>query len=128
MYMFCCKNVTICSANTTNTVIAYADDTVLVNSREKAQEVTRIFQTFEVQLEFAAFFKSAPKIRTILEPPWLQIKEQIKTLVIIFGADLKKAANSNCNSQLTNFGKWSSSTQAKISTYCKKLFCATLSF
>jgi hypothetical protein len=130
MYMFCCKNVTICSANTTNTVIAYADDTVLVNSREKAEEVTRIFQTFEaISGAHVNYNKTmAINIRTILEPPWLQIKEQIKTLVIIFGADLKKAANSNCTSQLTNFGKWSSSTQAKISTYCNKLFCATLSF
>jgi hypothetical protein len=39
----------------------------------------------------------AIKIGTTQEPPWLHIKEQIKTLGIIFEANLKKAANSNWN-------------------------------
>jgi hypothetical protein len=39
----------------------------------------------------------AIKIGTIQEPPWLQNKEQIQTLGIIFEANLKKAANSNWN-------------------------------
>jgi hypothetical protein len=42
------SNATLSSANTTNTVIAYADYiTVLINSREKAVEVRRVFQQFE---------------------------------------------------------------------------------
>jgi hypothetical protein len=94
------SNVTLSSANTTNTVIAYADDiTVLVNSREKAEEVRSIFQQFEAVSGARVNYNKtmAIKIGTIQEPPWLQIKEQIKTLGIIFEANLKKAANSNWN-------------------------------
>jgi hypothetical protein len=89
--------VTLSSAHTTNTVIAYADDiTVLVNSREKAEEVRRIFQFEAISGARVNYNKiMAIKIGNIQEPSWLQIKEQIKTLGIIFEADLKKAANSN---------------------------------
>jgi hypothetical protein len=42
------SNVTLCSADTTNTVIAYTDGImVLVNSREKAEEVRNFFQEFK---------------------------------------------------------------------------------
>jgi hypothetical protein len=69
----------------------------------------------------------AIKIGTIQEPLWLQIKEQIKTLGIIFEVNLKKQQTPIGTTQLPRFGKWSGSTQPEISTYCKKLFCATLS-
>jgi hypothetical protein len=93
------------STNTTNTVIAYADDiTVLVNSREKAEEVRRIFQQFEAISGARVNYNKtmAIKIGIFQEPPWLQIKEQIKTLGIIFEADLKKTANSNWNLTVNN--------------------------
>jgi hypothetical protein len=49
------------STNTTNTVIAYVDViTVPVNSREKAEEVRRIFQQFEAISGAREFSKNRP--------------------------------------------------------------------
>jgi hypothetical protein len=94
------SNLTLSSVKTTNTVIAYSDDiTVLVNSREKAEEVRIIFQQFDAISGARVSYNKTMAIKkgTIQEPPWIQSKKQIKPLGIIFEAELKNAANSNWN-------------------------------
>jgi hypothetical protein len=114
------SNVNLSSANTTNTVIAYSDDiTVLVNSQEKTEEVRRIFQQFKAM---------TIKIGTFQVPPWFQIKEQIKTLGIIFEDDLKKAANSNWNLIVIKVREMIWLHSSRNLNVLQTLLCVTLSF
>jgi hypothetical protein len=70
----------------------------------------------------------AIKMGTIQVPPWFQIKEQIKTLGIIFEDDLKKAANSNWNLIAIKVREMIWLHSSRNLNVLQTLLCVTLSF
>jgi Reverse transcriptase (RNA-dependent DNA polymerase)/zinc-binding in reverse transcriptase len=90
----------ICNTHFT-TLTAYADDiTVIIDSNQKLDNIMQIFADFEnasgARLNINKTF--GLKIGNFRSPDWLNVKEQLKILGILFETNLRQAATNNWNS------------------------------